>query len=140
MRQDSMQEPANRFGLRGLRRPAIDADDRFWPGADGDHRQAMPRPPEPRDTLGADDEERALRAEQMALTHHRTSLLGGVDWRAFSLRRRDEGKGPAGTFILQIIAVVILAGGLAFVIDPAIVPPEWFAFARQFVSALTGGG
>ena len=134
-----MQEPANRFGLRGLKRPAIDADDPFWSGADGGHWQPMPRPPEPRDSLGTDDEERALRAEKMALAHHRTSLLGGVDWRRLSPRRREESEGPAGVFIFQIIAVVILAGGLAFVIDPAIVPPEWFAFARRFASGLAGG-
>lgn len=133
-----MQEPANRFGLRGLRKPVTDPGDNLLSDADGVSWQALPAPPQPRDSLTADEDERAFRAEQMALVHHRTSLLGGVDWRSLSGSRREDTGRAVGVFLIQIIVVVVIAGSLAFVIDPAVIPPEWFESGRQLISDLTG--
>lgn len=79
------------------------------------------------------EEERALKAEKQALAQHRTSLLDGGNSKKPYLRpgEREERK---SNLLPQLLLVVLVAGGVAYALDPTILPTEWTEKAHQFVS------
>jgi len=99
-----------------------------------------PKPPKPRKgktVIRESEEERALKAEKQALAQHKTSLLKGGDSRKPYVRpgeKLERQKGTAGGFIVQLALVLLVAGGVAYALDPTIVPAEWQQKAHEFIS------
>lgn len=95
-------------------------------------------PPKPRKAVIRESEEdRAAEAEKQALAQHTTSLLKGDTPVGGSHKRpgeRNERKGTATGFVLQLLFVLCIAGGLAYALDPTILPEEWKARALELVS------
>lgn len=97
-----------------------------------------PKPPKPRKAVAYEtEEERALKAEKQALAQHRTSLLKGGDSRKPYVRpgeKLERRKGTMSGFLFQLALVLTVAGGVAYALDPTIVPAEWQQKAYEFVS------
>lgn len=97
-----------------------------------------PKPPKPpkKASKRESDEERAAKAEKQAWAQHTTSLLKGGNSKKPYERpgERAERRGSSGGLLLQLVVVVGLAGGVAYALDPSIVPPEWTAKAHEFIS------
>ncbi len=94
-----------------------------------------PKPPKPRKAVKREtEEERAIKAERLALAQHTTSLLSGPKSRKAYKRpgERAEPKGGGG-LLFQLLLVIAIAGGVTYALDPSIVPPEWIDKAREFV-------
>jgi len=95
-------------------------------------------PPKPRKAVKRESEEdRALKAEKQALAQHTTSLLNGGKPAGQGYRRpgeRNERKGAVTGFVFQLLLVLCIAGGVAYALDPTIVPEEWKAKAYDFIS------
>jgi len=98
----------------------------------------LARPPKPRKAVIRENEEdRALKAEKQALAQHTTSLLKGGKPAGKDYKRpgeRNERKGTVGGFLFQLLIILCVAGGVAYALDPTIVPEEWKARAFDFVS------
>lgn len=75
----------------------------------------------------ADD--RAEKAERQAMLQHTTSLLKGGNSKKPYVRvgERPEKRGTLIGFLFQLILVLAAAGGVAYAIDPTLVPEEWKA-------------
>jgi hypothetical protein len=98
-----------------------------------------PKPPKPRKQkpMRDSEEERALKAEKVAMAQHTTSLLNGGKNAGKNYKRPGElaeRRGGAGGFVLQLILVLGVAGGVAYALDPTIVPVEWTDKAQDFIS------
>jgi len=95
----------------------------------------MKKPPKPRKAVKRESEdERAAKAERQALAQHTTSLLAGRK-SAKNYQRpgeKAERKGGGGLFF-QLLLVMIVAGGVAYALDPSILPQEWLDKAHEFV-------
>jgi len=101
--------------------------------ASGKPEPDLPKPPKPRKNKRAEsDEERMQKAERAAMAQHTTSLLKGGNPNKPYVRpgERPERKGG---LVWQLLLVVVVAGGVAYALDPSIVPPEWTDTARDFV-------
>ncbi len=98
----------------------------------------LPKPPKPRKNVVREtDEERAAKAEKQAMALHRTSLLKGGDSGKPYLRpgeRLEQRKGTISGLLFQLVLVLAVAGGVAYALDPTIVPAEWQQKAHEFVS------
>ncbi len=93
-----------------------------------------PKPPKPRKAVKRDSEdERAAKAERLAMAQHTTSLLaGGKSTRNYK-RPGEKSERKGGGLFFQLLLVMIIAGGVAYALDPSIVPPEWIDKARGVV-------
>lgn len=92
--------------------------------------KAPPKPKKnkpPRETA----DERAAKAERQALAQHTTSLLnGGKSGKSYvRVGEREQRKGTVLGLIFQLVLVVGAVGGIAYAIDPTLLPPEWSAAA-----------
>jgi hypothetical protein len=98
----------------------------------------LSKPPKPRQgVIRESEEERALKAEKQAMAQHATSLLKGGKPAGKDYKRpgeRIERKGSIGGFLVQLVVVLCIAGGVAYALDPTIVPPEWIDTANDFIS------
>lgn len=93
------------------------------------------KPPKPRKPVQRDsEEERAIKAERLAMAQHTTSLLDGGNSKKTYKRpgERPERKSGGG-FLLQLLVVIGIAGGVAYALDPTIVPQAWMDQARDFL-------
>ncbi|MDP3495029.1 MAG: hypothetical protein Q8R82_18105 [Hyphomonadaceae bacterium] len=72
-------------------------------------------------------DERAEKAERQALLQHTTSLLNGGKSSRHYVRvgERAQRKGTILGLVLQLAIVVVAAGGIAYALDPTILPAEW---------------
>lgn len=81
---------------------------------------AIPPPPPKqkakRETVDARDE-RAERAERLALAQHQTSLLTRAPKND---RRNPTEKKKGAPFLLQLLLVIMIAGGVAVALDPTL--------------------
>jgi hypothetical protein len=93
------------------------------------------KPPKPRKAVKRESEdERAAKAERQALAQHTTSLLaGGKPARNYQRPGKKAERKGGGGFLFQLLLVMIVAGGVAYALDPSIVPQEWIDKARDFV-------
>lgn len=92
-------------------------------------------PPQPKKSKAPREtaEERAAKAERQALAQHTTSLLDGGKSAKNYVRvgERAERKGTVLGLIFQLILVVAAVGGIAYAIDPTLLPAEWSAKAQD---------
>lgn len=95
---------------------------------------AGPPPAESKKVKRESDEERAERIERQAMAQHSTSLLKGVDPHKPYVRRGERDEKKRGGFLFQLILVMLAAAGIAAVLDPTLIPPQWIDTARDFVS------
>jgi len=100
-----------------------------------------PKPPKPpkrgKGVIRETEEERALKAEKQSLAQHRTSLLAGGNSKKPYVRpgeKLERRKGTAGGLVVQLVLVLAVAGGVAYALDPTIVPAEWQQKAHDFIS------
>ncbi len=95
----------------------------------------MKKPPKPRKAVKREsEEERALKAERMAQAQHTTSLLsGGNSKKPYQRPGERAERKSGGGLLFQLLLVMIIAGGVAFALDPTIIPPEWIDQARDIV-------
>jgi hypothetical protein len=96
---------------------------------------ALPKAPQPprRATKRETDEERALKAEKQAQLQHTTSLLKGGNSKKPYVRPGERETRKGGLFG-QLLLVMIVAGGVAYALDPTIVPADWTSKAHAFIS------
>lgn len=91
------------------------------------------KPPKPRKPVQREtEEERALKAERLALAQHKTSLLSGGNAKKPYTRPGERAERKGGLF-LQLVLVIAVAAGVALVLDPSIVPAEWVDQTRSFI-------
>jgi len=131
----NMQRASKAFGANSPTRITdLRASLRQQPAAEA----KLARPPKPRKgVIRESEEERALKAEKQALAQHTTSLLKGGKPAGKNYRRpgeRNEHRGTVTGFVFQLIFVLCIAGGVAYALDPTILPEEWKAKALEFVS------
>jgi len=99
----------------------------------------LAKPPKPRKLPRRESEEdRVIRAEKLAMAHHTTSLLNGgqnagKDYKR-PAERMERKKGSFGGLVVQLLLVAAVAGGVAYALDPTIVPAEWMTKAQKFIS------
>lgn len=89
----------------------------------------LAKPPKPRKAPKRESEdERAAKAEKLAHVQHTTSLLkGGKSARNYERpgeKAERMGRRQGGLFF-QLVLVIVAAGGIAYALDPTILPPEW---------------
>jgi hypothetical protein len=130
-----MQRSSRGFGASSPARIAdLRASLRRQPAAEA----YLAKPPEPRKAVIRDSEEdRAAKAEKQALAQHTTSLLKGGEPAGKNYKRpgeRNMRKGTVTGFVLQLLFVLCIAGGVAYALYPTIVPKEWKARALELVS------
>lgn len=96
-----------------------------------------PKPPKERTSRrGESDEERILKAEKAAMAQHTTSLLKRDNSNKPYLRpaeRAQRAEERKGGLFWQLSLVVIVVGGVAYALDPTLVPQEWTDTARDFI-------
>lgn len=97
-----------------------------------------PKPPKERKARrGESDEERMVKAEKAAMALHTTSLLKGGNSNKAYLRpaeRAQRAEERKGGLFWQLMLVFILVGGVAYAMDPTLVPAEWTDKAHEFIS------
>jgi hypothetical protein len=123
----------------GASNPTRIADLRASLRATQEAEPKLAKPPKPRKQKPVRDseEERAIRAEKIAMAQHTTSLLNGGKNAGKDYKRPGEiaeRKGSAGGLLLQLLLVIGVAGGVAYALDPTIVPAEWTDKAQEFIS------
>lgn len=127
-------------GPEGSSQPIADlrASLRAAKGNDAPAKAAkLPKPPKPgKAVMRETDEERAIRAEKMSLAQHQTSLLKGGNSRKPYVRpgERPERTGTFLGFVFQLVLVLGVAGGVAYALDPTLVPAEWQEKAHELIS------
>ena len=91
----------------------------------------LAKPPKPgKAPKRESDDARAARAERVAQAQHTTSLLkGGKSAKGYErpgekLERSERRK---GWLFFQLVLVIVVAGGVAYALDPTLLPPEWAA-------------
>lgn len=85
-------------------------------------------PPKPKKQPKRENvDERAEKAERQAQQQHTTSLLKGGSSKKAYVRKgeRPERKGTFLGLLFQLVLVVAVAGGVAYALDPSLVPEEW---------------
>lgn len=98
-------------------------------------RDAPPEPPKPRKAIKREsEEERALKAEKQALAQHTTSLLAGGKSAKNYKRPAERAERKSGGLIWQLLLVMIVVGGGAYLLDPTLVPAEWTAKAQELLA------
>lgn len=94
-----------------------------------------PKPPKPRKAPKREsEEERAIKAEKAALAQHTTSLLKGGNSKKPYLRPGERAERKSGGLFAQLLLVIIIAGGVAYALDPTLAPAEWTDKAHAFIS------
>ena len=92
-------------------------------------------PPKPKKSKAAREtiDERAEKAERQAQAQHTTSLLNGGKSSKNYVRvgQREQRKGTVLGLIFQLVLVIGAVGGIAYAIDPTLLPPEWTAKAQD---------
>lgn len=97
-------------------------------------REAPPKPPKPsKSTKRESDEDRAIKAEKQAMLQHTTSLLAGGNSRKPYVRPGERAERKSGGLFFQLFLVLVIVGGVAYALDPTIVPAEWTTKAHEFV-------
>lgn len=85
-------------------------------------------PPKPRKQPKRETvDDRAEKAERQAMLQHTTSLLKGGNSKKPYVRKgeRPQRKGTFFGLLFQLIVVFALVGGVAYALDPTVVPEEW---------------
>lgn len=93
------------------------------------------RPPRPRKQAPSESEEdRWAKAEHQAMLQHTTSLLdkGGKPKKAY-VRPGERPERKKGGLFFQLILVLVIAGGVAYALDPTLIPQEWTDKALETV-------
>lgn len=86
------------------------------------------RPPKPRKQAKVEsEEERWAKAEQHAMLQHTTSLLesGKKKSKKPYVRVGERPEPRKGGLVFQLLLVVIIVFGVAWYLDPSLVPQEW---------------
>jgi hypothetical protein len=86
------------------------------------------RPPKPRKQVKVEsDEERWAKAEQHAMLQHTTSLLDNDNQKSKKpyVRVGERVQPKKGGLVFQLLLVVIIVFGVAWYLDPSLVPQEW---------------
>lgn len=99
--------------------------------------KAPPAPKKIKNTSVDIANERAEKAERHSMQQHTTSLLTGKAGKAYV--RKGERPQRSGTILglmFQIIFVIALVVGVAYLIDPTILPPEWRAAAMDAIDRI----
>lgn len=130
-----MQRASKGFGTNSPTRIAdLRSSLRRQPAAEA----KLARPPKARKAVIRESEEdRAIKAEKQAMAQHTTSLLKGGKPAGRNYKRpgeRNERKGTVTGFVFQLLFVLCIAGGVAYALDPTIVPDAWKAKALEFVA------
>lgn len=95
----------------------------------------LPKPPKPKKGVRRETEdERAAKAERQAMLQHTTSLLKGGNSGKPYLRPGERAEKKNGGLFLQLVFVMLLAAGVAYALDPSIVPAEWTDKAHAFIA------
>ena len=90
--------------------------------------KAPPAPKKIKNTSVDIANERAEKAERHSMQQHTTSLLTGKAGKAYVRKgERPQHSGTILGLIFQITFVIVLVGGVAYLIDPTLMPPEWHA-------------
>lgn len=122
----SAQRPPSRTQIADLRASLQSAREK--PKFD----KAPPAPRKPKKTQVDHAEARAEKAERQSMQQHTTSLLTGKAGKPYVRKgERQQHGGSIVGLVFQIIFVVGLVGGVAYVIDPTLLPPEWSAKAVE---------
>lgn len=95
------------------------------------------RPPKPRKAKKIEnEEERWAKAERQAQLQHTTSLLDdGKKSKKPYVRVGQRAEKKQGGLFFQLLVVMIIAGGVAYALDPTIVPKEWNDKAWEVVKS-----
>jgi hypothetical protein len=94
--------------------------------------KAPPRPKKKQAKTETVDD-RAEKAERMAQIQHTTSLLTGKSSNKPYVRKgeRPERKGTMLGLLFQLVIVMAAAVGIAYAIDPTVIPQEWIDKAQE---------
>lgn len=94
-----------------------------------------PRPPKPGKGVKREtDEDRAIKAEKQAMLQHTTSLLSDGNSKKPYVRPGERAECKSGGLLFQLVLVLVVVGGVAYALDPTIVPAEWTTRAHEFIS------
>jgi hypothetical protein len=90
-----------------------------------------PPPPKKRKAVEVEDirDKAAERAERMSMAQHQTSLLTREPKNTRANAREAPKKGMS--FIVQLLAVLVVAGGVAFALDPSLM-----AYLQPYIDQL----
>ncbi len=95
-------------------------------------------PPQPRKKQAEAEtiDDRAEKAERQAQVQHTTSLLTGKSSNKPYVRKgeRAERKGTVLGLLFQMIIVMAAAVGIAYAIDPTVIPHEWIEKGQGYFS------
>jgi len=94
-----------------------------------------PKPPKrSKDVKRESEEDRAIKAEKQALAQHTTSLLAGGKSSKRYVRPGERAERKSGGLFGQLLLVGLVVGGVAYALDPTIVPAEWTAKAHELIA------
>jgi hypothetical protein len=96
------------------------------------------RPPKPRKvSKNESEEERWAKAEQLAMLQHTTSLLdhGKKKSKKPYVRVGERPEKKKGGLIFQLLLVMIVVFGVAWYLDPTLVPQEWTDRALETINS-----
>jgi hypothetical protein len=94
-----------------------------------------PKPPKrSKDIKRESEDDRAIKAEKQALAQHTTSLLAGGKSSKHYVRPGELAERKSGGLFGQLLLVVLVVGGVAYALDPTIVPAEWTAKAHELIA------
>lgn len=93
------------------------------------------RPPKPRKHKPVEsDEQRWAKQEQQAMLQHTTSLLdNGKKSKKPYVRVGERPERKKGGLFFQLVLVLIVVFGVAWYLDPTLVPQEWVDKATETV-------
>lgn len=124
-----MQQTGSRFGGTGQKTRIADLRAQMKSG-----HADLDKPPKPRKPVTREsEEERALKAERLAMAQHKTSLLTGGNSKKAYKRLGDREDRKSGGMFFQLVLVMVVAGGVALALDPSVIPAEWVETARSFI-------
>ncbi len=124
-----MQQTGNRFGGTGQKTRIADLRAQMKSGPANLDKPPKPRKPVKRES----EEERAQKAERLAMAQHKTSLLAGGNSKKAYKRPGEREDRKSGGLFFQLVLVMVVAGGVAIALDPSVVPAEWVETARSFI-------
>jgi hypothetical protein len=95
------------------------------------------RPPKPRRApKGETDEQRFEKVERQAMLQHTTSLLdGGNKSKKPYVRKGERPEKKQGGLLFQLLLVLIVVAGVAWYLDPTLVPQEWTDKAQELIKS-----
>lgn len=95
------------------------------------------RPPKPRKQKPSEtDDDRWAKVERQAMLQHTTSLLDkGKKPKKAYVRPGERPEAKKGGLVFQLVVVLILVGGVAYALDPSLIPQEWTDKALETIKS-----